>query len=162
MNSQLDDTGVLFRRWVNSHRRKFQVWHCYSGFGQCLGGRNSYKLEALADKDRLGDNALNLQPRRRACEAWSRIELRILDSRMPHKASIWGGSLCVRRSRCSSALPASSPAQLHRPAAETLRSLQSDKRGVLIKWLPGPCTPAQAFFYILAAVAALFPWCLTA
>lgn len=38
-----------------------------------------------------GDNAVNLQPQRRECKGWSRIELRISDSRRLQKASIRGG-----------------------------------------------------------------------
>lgn len=82
---------VCFSDRMNSHRRKFKVWRCYSSFGLCLAGMHCYNWKHGHTKTDGGDNALNLQPQRRECKGWSRIELRILDSRRLQKASIWGG-----------------------------------------------------------------------
>lgn len=82
---------VCFSHWMNSHRRKFKVWHCYSTFGQRLAGMHCYNWKHGQTKTDGGDNALNLQPQRTECKGWSRIELRILDSTRLQKASIWGG-----------------------------------------------------------------------
>lgn len=56
---------VCFSDWRNCHRRKFKVWHCYCNFGQCLAGMHCYSWKHGQRKTDGGDNARNLQPRRR-------------------------------------------------------------------------------------------------
>lgn len=104
---------VCFSEQMNSSGRKFKVGLCYSSFGQCLAGMHCYNWKHGQTKTDGGDNTLNLQPQRRECKGWSRIELRILDSRRLQKASVRGEK--SHHCRCSSTISASS----HQEAAQT-------------------------------------------
>lgn len=117
---------VCFFDWMNSHRRKFKVWHCYSSFGQCLSLECIVAIRSCGQtKTDGGDNALNLQPQRRGVQRLiqDRVEdLRFFRRRQKASASE-EESLCEHLRRCPSTLPASSPGEAARPAVETLRSL---------------------------------------
>lgn len=80
-------------RWMNSRRRKYEE----SKAIVCLSARVSeesnckcgqFEPEHTQMKREGESDAINLWPQRREWEGWSRIELRILDSRVPQKASI--------------------------------------------------------------------------
>lgn len=83
-------------RWMNSCRRKYEE----SKAIVCLSARVSEEsiitivsVGSLSQsirrwRERAESDAINLRPQRRAQEGWSRIEPRILDSRVPQKASI--------------------------------------------------------------------------
>lgn len=84
---------ACFFDWMNSHRRKFKVWHCYSSFGQCLSLECIVTIGSCGQtKTDGGDNALNLQPQRRGVQRLiqDRVEdLRFFQRRQ--KACVWGG-----------------------------------------------------------------------
>ncbi len=91
-------------RWMNSRRRKYgesEAIVCLSATVLeesivTIASVGSLSQSICRRRERGESDAINLQPQRREREGWSRIELRILDSRVPQKASIRARTDSVR------------------------------------------------------------------
>lgn len=134
---------------------------------------------AHADEEKGGESdAINLWPQRREREGWSRIELRILDSRVPQKASIRArtasalistdASLGCRERRLCWLWQLPSPQQHQRKSSQTQRGdllprgfwrqavCELIERAVLIKDPAGPWAHARACSYIPTPLSTQF------
>lgn len=178
--------------WMNGHGRKSQESKAIVCLSACsLEGKYRHNCKCgqfepehmqRGSKTEWESDAINLRPQRGEQEGWSRIELRILDSRVPQKASIRARTASTlistdaslgcgerRRVDCISFLPCSTAGggvhghgggagwgDLLPRAFWRQAACELIERAVLIVEPAGPCAHARACSSIPAPLSAAF------